>query len=265
MTTKSYAKVNIYLKIVGTQGDYHLIDSRFMIVENLYDTITFKKERSDLSKDLEIVGKFSCTTEQNIIYKAYRKLLQIDEISKKIKDFFKEHSILVDKKIPEFAGLGGGSSNAASFLLLANQELSLKLSKNRLLEISKSLGADVPFFINGYKSAHVEGIGEIVKEFKENNLNISTITPPIKCDTPLVYKKFRETLNKNYDKIIQESKKLSKKLNTLKSEEILHNFEPEILNDLFMPAIKLYPELLKYKKEGYFFSGSGSSFFKRIA
>ncbi len=262
MKIKSYAKVNIYLKIVGVQEGYHLIDSRFMLVKNLYDTIEFKQK--DNNEAFTLIGNFSCKKEQNIIYKTYKKLLLIDAVSKKVEDFFKVHSVVVEKNIPEFAGLGGGSSNAGAFLHLTNSTLSLGLSNELMIKISKSLGADVAFFSQGFQSAHVKGVGEIVERFDENALDISVFTPPIKCDTSKVYGKFREILLKDYDKIIKKSKITAKRLQSLKSDEILKNFDIEELNDLFLPATLLYRELLRYKKPGYFFSGSGSSFFKRI-
>ncbi len=234
-----------------------------MLVKNLFDTITFtKKEISN--KKFQIEGNFSCKTEQNIIYKTYKKLLDIKNISKRVENFFENYTVKVEKNIPEFAGLGGGSSNAASFLKLINNTLSLSLDKNTLLSIGNQLGADVAFFITENESANVAGIGEIVKKFDEKTIKLNTITPSIKCQTPKVYKKFRENLEKNYDKIISKNKELAKELETMKSTDILKNFDICSLNDLFSPAIELYPKLKQYQEEGYFFSGSGSSFFKRI-
>ncbi len=233
-----------------------------MLVKNLFDIITFKKKYFK-EKSFDIIGNFSCKTEQNIIYKAYRELLNLKENSQKIQNFFEYYAIEVEKCIPEFAGLGGGSSNAAAFLHLTNKTLSLNLRKNSLLEISNKIGADVAFFTSLYESANVNGIGEKVEKFIENSLALKTFTPPIKCETPKIYKKFRKELNKNYDKIVKNNRLLSKKLESLKSDEILENFNMENLNDLYNPAVSLYPDLKNYKKEGYFFSGSGSSFFRR--
>jgi len=261
---KSYAKVNIFLKIVGTKENYHLINSRFMLVKNLYDTLTFeKKDKSD--KNFVIEGSFSCETKQNIIYKIYEKLLEIDELREDLIDFFTHHKVCVKKNIPEFAGLGGGSSNAAAFLKLINQTLSLKLSTNDMVNLSKTLGADIAFFLHDFESAEVLGIGEKVKRFDESALDIKTLTPPIKCETPLVYKKYREILNRNYDKITKDNRLLGKKLQKMSSEDILKNFDIYELNDLYSAALKIYPKLREYQKENYFFSGSGSTFFKRIS
>ena len=259
---KSFAKVNIYLKIVGIKDGYHLLNSRFMVINSLYDTITFKK-KSEFRDEFELSGKFSCKKEDNIIHKAYKALLEVDKISKKVEKFFKTYSVNVQKNIPEFAGLGGGSSNAATFLKMANDAIELKLTKDELLSLASSLGADVAFFINEFESANVSGIGENVLNFDEKALDLDIYTPPVQCVTKDVYNAFRKELMKNYDKIISDNIKLAKKLDTLKSKEILKDFTPTELNDLFAPAIKLYPKLQDYKNYGYF-SGSGSSFFKEI-
>ena len=261
MISKSFAKVNIYLKIVGIRDDYHLISSRFMLVNSLFDTITFK-EKEKPNDEFELIGKFSCKKEQNLIFKAYQQLLKSDA-SKKVFDFFTSHKVIVEKNIPEFAGLGGGSSNVATFLKMCNEFAKLGLKKETILSIGTTLGADVAFFINGYSSAIVEGIGEKVVPFEEESLSLEIFTPDIKCVTKEVYKEYRKSLLQNYDKITSQNIKLANKLKSLKSSDILEQFDIYELNDLFGSAVKVYPALKNYAKEGWFFSGSGSSFFRR--
>ncbi len=254
MKTKAFAKINIFLKITGLRGNYHELFSRFVRVKELFDLVSFEKKKSS---DFEIEGNFSCKIEKNSIYKAY---LFLKEIDNKTEKFFKEHKIKVDKNIPEFAGLGGGSSDAASFLLLANDVLQLKLSKEKLCFIGEKIGADVPFFIYGYESANVSGIGEVVEPFFENTPSFEIFTPPIKCDTPLVYKKFRENLKGDLS-ILKKNRDLADELKNMNSRDILKEYNPKILNDLFPPALDLCKDLLNYQNK-MFFSGSGSSFFK---
>lgn len=247
MTIKAHAKVNIFLKIVGTRERYHELISRFMRVENLYDTISFEKKEV-ASEDFELVGDFGCKLEQNTIYKAYKLLPKTN--------FFDNHKVIVKKQIPEFAGLGGGSSDAAAFLNLTNEVLELGLSKNTLSNMGEKIGADVPFFIYNYPSANVSGIGEIVEKFDEEPLNIETITPKIECDTAKVYQKYRADYLENIDA------GFAQKLSKLSSKEILSSYDAKELNDLFPPCLDIYNELSKYNKENWFFSGSGSTFFK---
>ena len=250
MRIKSFAKVNIFLKIVGFRGEYHEIVSRFVKVSNLFDELFFEKSKEGFS----IEGDFNCKTKQNSIYKAYNLLKDFPKVDK----FFKEHKVRVIKRIPAFAGLGGGSSNAAAFLILANEVLNLKIEKDKLAKIGEKIGADVPFFIYEYNSANISGIGEIVENFQEEPINFDIITPPIKCETPKVYKEFRKNANKE---MIEKNKKMANILKNMKSKEILEKFSPKDLNDLFAPALTLCKDLKNYQNE-MFFSGSGSSFFK---
>ncbi|PRM93066.1 4-(cytidine 5'-diphospho)-2-C-methyl-D-erythritol kinase [Arcobacter cryaerophilus gv. occultus] len=249
MTKKSYAKVNIFLKIVGLRDNYHLIASRFVRVKNLFDTISFIKKDVD---NFSIEGNFSCILEKNTVYKAYKELEKFDEV----KEFFKKNIVKIDKNIPEFAGLGGGSSNCATFLNMVNQACNLNLSKEELAKIGSNIGADVPFFVYEFDSANVSGIGEIVEEFKEESLNIEVITPKIACDTGKIYKNFREKFYKELNK--DEVKELF----VTNSKDILKKFSINEANDLYFSALDLNQDLKKFEKDNWFFSGSGSSFFK---
>ena len=249
MTKKSYSKVNIFLKIVGLRDNYHLIASRFVRVKNLFDTISFIKKDVD---NFSIEGNFSCILEKNTVYKAYKELENFDEV----KEFFKKNIIKIDKNIPEFAGLGGGSSNCATFLNMVNIACNLNLNKEELAKIGSNIGADVPFFVYEFDSANVSGIGEIVEEFKEESLNIEVITPKIACDTGKIYKNFREKFYKELNK--DEVKELF----ATNSKDILKKFSINEANDLYFSALDLNQDLKKFEKDNWFFSGSGSSFFK---
>ena len=249
MSEKSYAKVNIFLKIAGKRETYHELVSRFVRVHNLYDIVSFIKTSR---RGINIIGDFGCKMESNTVYKAYKLI----EDYENVKDFFENHSIKIEKNIPEFAGLGGGSSNAATFLIMANKYCNLNLSKDELCEIAVKIGADVPFFVYEYDSANVTGIGEIVKKFDEEILNIDTITPKIKCNTGEIFKIFREKFYK------QISKEESNRLLNMKSLDILKEFDIKKANDLYEPALSLYSDLEDYSKKDWYFSGSGSSFFK---
>jgi len=249
---KAYAKVNIFLKITGKRGAYHEILSRFMKVEHLYDELSFTPKEFEY---FEIVGKFSCTTAQNTIYKAYEALLEYTK-SESLKKLMIKYAVNVNKNIPAFAGLGGGSSNAATYLKMCNSALHLGLSLKELADIGLKVGADVPFFIYGYESANVSGIGEIVEEFKEPLLVFDVYTPKIEISTPKVYVSYRD----NFYNPIGDAK--ADELKVTSSLQILNTLTPKEANDLFAPALKEYKLLQSHHKEGYFFSGSGSSFFK---
>jgi 4-diphosphocytidyl-2-C-methyl-D-erythritol kinase len=253
ISKKSYAKVNIFLKIAGKRDSYHELVSRFVRVKNQYDTITF--ESGEFS-EFTLEGDFGCETKKNTIYKAYLKLC---EVSDEVKEFFKTTKVVVDKHIPEFAGLGGGSSNCATFMIMVNEILNLGLSKDELSSIGATIGADVPFFIYEYDSANVTGIGEIVKPFDEVVPTIKTFTPKVECNTGKIFTAFRE---KFYKEI---SKEEADKLLSMSTNKILEKYSKEYLNDLYEPAVFCEPKLatahFELSMKNSFFSGSGSSFF----
>ncbi len=253
MTKKSYAKVNIFLKIAGKRDGYHELVSRFVRVKNLYDVISFEKYSCD---DFTLIGDFGCETKQNTIYKAY---VELYKMFKNVKALFEDYRVIVKKDIPEFAGLGGGSSNCATFMIMVNEICKLELTKDELAKIGAKIGADVPFFIYEYDSANVTGIGEIVKEFKEEPLDIKVFTPDIQCDTGAIFKSFRD---KFYKEIADDE---AKRLLSMKSIDILDELSIENANDLYLPAVdcnaKIGIQNSKFNTQHYF-SGSGSSFFR---
>lgn len=254
---KAYAKVNIFLKVTGLRDNYHEIISRFMRVESLYDELSFvsKEKSGGRDEDFIIIGDFSCQTQQNTIYKAYFALRKATS-SEALEKLMRTHGVEVKKNIPAFAGLGGGSSDAATYLKMCNEVLDLGLSLNELAQIGLEVGADVPFFIYGYNSANVSGIGEIVEEFKEELLEFEVFTPDVKISTPKVYQTYRKDFYAPIDGFSRED--IKKKT----SIEILQTMDIAQANDLFSPALQEYKELEKHQKEGWHFSGSGSSFFK---
>lgn len=244
---RSYAKINVFLKILGTRGNYHELLSRFILSDDLYDEIEFVNGNGEILSNIKIDG-------QNTIFKA-KKILENIGYKQQIDDFFKTHSVKITKNIPMGSGLGGGSSNAATFLILINKTLNLGISKDKMLEIAPKIGADVSFFISGLKSANVSGIGEIVEEFNDDILDLEILSPNIHSNTATIYKEFRSNF---MDKI---DIKFAKNLANLKTSEILTNFKNTQLNDLLYPFLKLNPNFYLEKDE--FLSGSGSSYFRR--
>jgi 4-diphosphocytidyl-2-C-methyl-D-erythritol kinase len=249
---KSSAKVNIFLKITAKRGNYHEILSRFMRVDSLFDTLVLKpKSRPEFL----IEGNFTCKSEDNTIYKAYIALYEYTK-SKKLQNLMREYGVHVDKNIPAFAGLGGGSSNAATYLLMCNEILNLNLSTSELSTIGAKVGADLPFFIYGYASANVSGVGEIVKPFEEESIDMEIMTPKIEISTPAVYQEYRKNFYNPIDTLT------CKALEREDSRSVLQRLSLSEANDLFKPALKLYPELSLHVRDDNFFSGSGSSFFR---
>ncbi|OSQ25457.1 4-(cytidine 5'-diphospho)-2-C-methyl-D-erythritol kinase [Campylobacter concisus] len=243
---KSFAKINIFLKIVGTRGSYHEILSRFILCEQLFDEIYFKKS------DSFAIECSNCDIKENIIQKAIDELKRAG-FSNELDEFFSFHKIIINKNIPIGAGLGGGSSNAATFLLMVNDELNLNIKRENLMQIAAKIGADVAFFVSGYKAANVSSIGEIIEEFDDEVPNLNIFTPNVFCSTPMVYQEFRS----NFLQYIDVN--AAKKMQNLKSKELLEIYKNEELNDLFAPCFKLYPQMNEFRDK--FLSGSGSSVF----
>ena len=252
---KAHAKVNIFLKITGHKDGYHTLISRFIKVQNLYDTIEFIPEKCD---KFTIEGCNDIDLETNTIYKAY-KALNDETGDLDILNFFYNHKVVVSKKIPSGAGLGGGSSDAAAFMRLVKEVCKLLISTKDLAKLGSTIGADIPFFIYNYNSANVSGFGEVVKEFKEAPVDIELKTPNIHCDTTKVYNIYRD----NFLDSIEHCSFLN--WEQMNSKDLLESIvDPYILNDLYSAATMAYPKLKEtiQAQEGWFFSGSGSSFFK---
>lgn len=250
----AYPKINICLKITGfLPNNYCKLASRFIRIKNICDILEICK-----SDSFKISGNFSCAMQENTIFKAKETLkafLKSRKINSKSLESF---SIEVEKKIPPFAGLGGGSSDAASYLLAMNEILELHLSQKDLMQIASQVGADVSFFVCDCNSANVFGSGEKVEKFSESLVDFEILTPPIKCSTKAVYDEFRAMIKRREVAFFTQGLELLAQDSTTLLSENAINF----LNDLYAPAIKIYPSLCQYAKEGYFFSGSGSSFFR---
>ena len=146
---KARAKINLNLEIVGKREDnYHNLSSVFQKI-NLYDELYIQKTETN---DIEIQSNIlKLNNKENIIYQAYVTLKQKYKNMTGVK-------VILNKKIPMQAGLAGGSTDCASFLIGMNRLFDLKLSKQEIENIGKSLGADVvPCFYHGAIKA--EGIG----------------------------------------------------------------------------------------------------------
>ena len=154
LTLRSPAKLNLFLHIVGRRADgYHLLQSVFQLID-WCDTLHLKRISENVVRRINPIPGF--LPEQDLVVRAANLL----------KDFCKiEAGVEIDlqKEIPMGAGMGGGSSDAASALIGLNTLWNLNLSKETLCDLGLKLGADVPFFIVG-QNAFVEGIGEKIQE-----------------------------------------------------------------------------------------------------
>jgi len=145
----SPAKLNLFLHITGRRPNgYHELQSIFQLID-LCDWLEF--EQTD-DQQIQIEGLSSVDLEQNLIYRAAQILQPYAKAPSGL-------IIRLEKNIPMGAGLGGGSSNAATTLIVLNQLWHCGLNSEQLAELGVKLGADVPIFVHG-RNAWAEGIGE---------------------------------------------------------------------------------------------------------
>lgn len=249
----SNGKINIGLNVTGVlPNGYHLLDM-IMVPISLSDKITGEIE--DISGTLEIkTNKADIpVNEDNILWKIYDKFYNESGLSKR------KISLYLEKIIPHQAGLGGGSSNGAFLLKLLNEFHGNFFSQERLIEIGKSVGADIPFFLIN-KSARVRGIGENI-EIIENNLknSIILIKPQFGVSTGKAYKNMSMLNNKrdaNIDKIIFG----------LKNNRV-DIVEDNIENHLEQGLLLEDENIIEFRKKlaelnmKFFMSGSGSAYY----
>ena len=167
LVLRSPAKLNLFLHIVGRRADgYHLLQSVFQLID-WCDIVSLKAiPENEVRRINPIPG---VPPEQDLVVRA----------AKLLKDFCKFEGgveISLQKEIPMGAGLGGGSSDAASTLVGLNTLWNLKLDKESLASLGLQLGADVPFFIYG-QNAFVEGIGEKIQGIELENRDFLVIFP----------------------------------------------------------------------------------------
>ncbi|MEX8191948.1 4-(cytidine 5'-diphospho)-2-C-methyl-D-erythritol kinase [Comamonas guangdongensis] len=146
------AKLNLFLHITGRRPDgYHLLESVFMLID-WHDVLHFERTAKGQISREDLSGM--ALPADDLITRAARALQQATGCTQGA-------HIGIHKHLPAQAGMGGGSSDAASTLLALNRLWNLHLSRQELQSIGLTLGADVPFFLCGH-SAWVGGIGEII-------------------------------------------------------------------------------------------------------
>ena len=170
------AKLNLFLHITGQRSDgYHLLQSVFMLID-WCDTLHF-----DLRTDGQITREDLDTPlpPEDLIIRAARALKAVSNTP------FGVH-IGIEKRIPSQAGMGGGSSDAASTLLALNRLWKINFSIEELTHIGLKLGADVPFFLGGH-NAWVEGIGEKMTPVTLPKAQFLVLKPAAGLETKLIF------------------------------------------------------------------------------
>lgn len=234
------AKLNLFLHITGRRDNaYHELQTLFQLID-WQDTIDLLPTSDGQIKRLNSVP--GVANSEDLSVRAAKLLRRRYPGPEGI-------NIRLHKKIPIGSGLGGGSSDAASTLLAANQIWQLGLDCNKLVEIGSTLGADVAVFIKG-KTAWGEGIGEVLTKVNLSSRNYVVVVPPVAVSTQRVYREYRrKTFRKKINfGIFQRS---------------------STFNDLEESACRLYPEVAQTlewlrQKGNAKMSGSGGAVFLEI-
>jgi 4-diphosphocytidyl-2-C-methyl-D-erythritol kinase len=170
------AKLNLFLHITGRREDgYHLLQSAFMLID-WCDTLNFEVRRDGQISREDLTTRLPdddlCTRAAHALQKQTGTALGVH--------------IAIAKSVPAQAGMGGGSSDAASTLLALNRLWQLELGLPALMEIGLRLGADVPFFLSG-GHAWVEGIGEKITPLRLPPERFIVVKPEMGLETRLIF------------------------------------------------------------------------------
>ena len=203
ITHLSPAKINLFLHIVGKRADgYHNLQTVFRLLDwgdylhfslaEMVDTSEVSqanthidRRATDIGKQLVVlIGADSITPdlEENLIFKAVKALLSHIILVEKLPKSLQTVSITLDKHLPMGAGLGGGSSNAATTLLVLNELWHFDLDQDQLIKIATSIGADVPIFIFA-QDAIAMGIGEQLTPIDLADQHYLILTPNAHVNT----------------------------------------------------------------------------------
>ncbi len=246
------AKLNLFLHVVGRRADgHHLLQSVFVPID-WCDTLHFERRtdgrliRHDLTATLP---------PDDLCLRAARALQAASATSLGA-------DISIDKQVPWGAGLGGGSSDAASTLIALNRLWGLNWPRSKLLEIGLSLGADVPFFIGG-TPAWVEGIGEQLTEIEVPSQNFALIKPHESIETAKIFA---------HPQLARDSVRITlagfgadglSRIASPRGEEWGKN-DLQPVAELLCPSVRKAADELKLRFGNSRMSGSGSAVFARL-
>ena len=248
---QAHAKINLGLNVLSRQENgYHNIKTIMQSID-LSDDLYFK--RSDTLSIRSNDPSLDCGS-TNIIYKCIEAMQEYAEMSKKGLE------VVLRKRIPMQAGLGGGSADGAAALIAYNDLYDLRIPQSKLAEIGKTVGADIPFMIYGGR-ALCEGIGEQIKPLPIEYKNAVVIVKPhYAMSTKVAYEMIdrlgtsenldfqilRDALNVNNEKLLREM--------------LLNDFE-EVLTSEFPQIIQIKEHFRKEGSIAESISGSGSAVF----
>ncbi|MDN5619996.1 MAG: 4-(cytidine 5'-diphospho)-2-C-methyl-D-erythritol kinase [Psychrobacter sp.] len=232
ITRLSPAKINLFLHITGKRADgYHNLQTVFRLLDwgdylhfSLMDNALVPMADNKADADtlchqlLVLEGAKTITTniEDNLIFRAARALLAFAIQSNTLPEQLAPITIRLDKHLPMGAGLGGGSSNAATTMLMLNELWQLNVTRDALIKIGAKVGADVPIFIFG-QDAIAMGIGEKLTAINLPDQQYLVLTPEAHVNTAKLFahpKLQRDITSLSIDTIKNQSNDYVQNLNT---------------------------------------------------
>lgn len=252
ITLKARAKINISLDVIRRRPDNYHDVSMIMQTVDLHDKIYIRKTKKK-GIFLNVNLKWLPFDERNLAYKAAKMLMDTYDIQSGV-------YIDLEKKIPVAAGLAGGSSDAATVLIGMNRLFNLGLSKGKLMEMGKELGADIPYCIM-QGTALAEGIGEKLKRLPVfPDCYVVLAKPAVRVSTPWVYQ------NLNLKKVHRRPE--TREIITAIKEDDLYGISHRLCNVLEEVTARKYPVIEEIKQVmiregalGAVMSGSGPTVF----
>ena len=171
------AKLNLFLHITGRRADgYHLLQSVFMLID-WCDTLHFELRHDGAISREDLTAAH--LPAEDLVVRAARLLQQATGCTLGV-------HVGLEKRLPAEAGMGGGSSDAATCLLALNRLWGLGLNRAQLAALGLQLGADVPFFIGG-RNAWVEGVGEQLTQLSLEDARFVVVKPPGGASTQSIF------------------------------------------------------------------------------
>ena len=211
------AKLNLFLHVTGRRADgYHLLQSVFVLIDRCDTLRVAVRDDAVVRRVNDVPG---VPAETDLAVRAAKALQAAAGCALGA-------DIEVEKRIPMGGGLGGGSSDAATVLLVLDRLWKLHLGTARLQEIGVGLGADVPFFVGG-RNAWVEGIGERIVPIDVPPRWYAVLVPPVHVATRDIF----------------AAAELTRDRETLKMEDFSARPATAFVNDLEAVAVSRYPQV----------------------
>ena len=242
------AKINLSLKILGRRDDgFHEIETLIVPI-SLCDRVEIKKTDCDDGIQFACDDPSVPAGDDNLIVRAAESFFAGTKLKRSV-------SIHLRKRIPHGAGLGGGSSDAASALLALNNLFETNLPREALAKIAETIGSDVPFFI--FESAAIcKGRGELVTPFRlKGKLSLLLLKPQFGVSTAWAYTHWQDSL---------EIPGVSYAAQEFAGQTLVNELERPVFEKfIFLARLKMW--LLEQSEVGAaLMSGSGSTIFAAL-